>query len=232
MTESKGMEYCRQSNPPVRPSRWTNAPSKEGKSYSLTCIECSAAGDKACNGSSEVCPSGNYACLLTRVENTMGEMVTSRVYIRQCGLKDLCSKTGSMSLPNSRFKTSVTCCDTDNCTPPDPILPEISGEKNGVHCPACYVPNAKSCDTKTLMECAGNETICITQLTTLKGPVPSSIVARGCATKQLCKPAHQVWNINKSVVVLENFCVNSGSRLHKNVLTLILSISVLLKLLC
>ncbi|CAI9604486.1 unnamed protein product [Staurois parvus] len=161
----------------------------------------------------------------------MGEMVTMNLYIRQCGPRELCLKTGSISVPNGRYLTSITCCDTDNCTPPEPNLPEVSIAKNGMKCPACFVPNAKSCDKVTSMDCIGNETICITQITNLKGPVPSSQVARGCATKGLCDPVHQVWNINKSVVDLENICANCGHRLQENILALIFSISVFWKLL-
>ncbi|XP_018417670.1 PREDICTED: phospholipase A2 inhibitor and Ly6/PLAUR domain-containing protein-like [Nanorana parkeri] len=203
--------------------------------YSLTCIQCSGGGDSVCNGSSAVCPSGNYSCLLTRVVTTASrpntsEMAITSAYIRQCGVRDLCSKTGSITLPQSMFQSSITCCDTDNCTPPEPVLPEISGKKNGLHCPACYVQNAKSCPKETVMQCVGNETMCITQLTTYKGPAPSPTLARGCATEQMCTPAHQVWNINALVLDLENTCVNSGDQLHHLVLTLILPVSVLVKL--
>ncbi|XP_077312356.1 phospholipase A2 inhibitor and Ly6/PLAUR domain-containing protein-like [Lithobates pipiens] len=200
--------------------------------YSLTCIECSVAADIICNGSSEVCSSGNTVCLLTRAVNKIGDMVTMNLYIRQCGPKELCSKTGSISLPNGRYFTSVTCCDTDNCTPPEPILPEVSKEKNGIKCPSCYVPNAKSCVKVTDTDCIGNETICITQITNVKGPVPFSTIARGCATKQLCDPVHQVWHMNKSIVDLQNVCENGGNHLHENILALIFSVYVLLKLMC
>ncbi|KAM9299492.1 uncharacterized protein PAF06_016570, partial [Gastrophryne carolinensis] len=129
--------------------------------------------------------------------------------IRQCGPSSLCSKTGSMSLPSGRFKSSVTCCDTDDCTPPDPILPEYSGDeekKNGIRCPSCYVTNSKSCDLITVMDCIGNETMCMTQITDTEGPVPSTTMSRGCSTQGLCEPAQQVWKLGKMVVNVENAC--------------------------
>ncbi|XP_072282001.1 phospholipase A2 inhibitor and Ly6/PLAUR domain-containing protein-like [Pyxicephalus adspersus] len=199
--------------------------------YTLSCIECSSKDNKICNGSSVTCPSGNYSCLLTRVMTTVGEMTPTRIYIRQCAPMKLCSKTGSISMPHSTFRTSLTCCDEDDCTPPEPILPKLSSKKNGKKCPACFEPNAMTCKKETIMDCTGSETICITQFTNTTGAVLGTTVSRGCATKQLCKPEHQVWTFDKMVVNVDNVCENSSNRLHENVLILFLSLSLFLKLL-
>ncbi|XP_068099397.1 phospholipase A2 inhibitor NAI-like [Hyperolius riggenbachi] len=201
--------------------------------HALSCTECVGAGDKICKGTSKLCPEGNYSCLLMCAVTSVGSMVTMSMNVRQCGLSSLCSKTGSLSLPNGRFRTSITCCDEDHCTPTTPSIPQYVEGKNGMKCPACFVNDSKSCSSVSWMNCFGGEKMCITQVTNTTGAINASTVARGCATESLCDPPRQVWNLGKMVVDLENTCTTSTSYGHplcQSLMTLIISLCLFLKL--
>ncbi|CAN2388066.1 u-PAR/Ly-6 domain [Pristimantis euphronides] len=178
--------------------------------YSLSCIECTSLGDTMCNATPKTCSSEHDSCLLTYIVTSMGGMEISKMYIRQCGQSSLCLKTGSISLPNGRIKTGTTCCKTNDCMPTRPVLPPDSNKKNGFWCKTCFAPNSQSCDTEILTECIGEETMCISQVTNRTGDVATTTSVRGCATKEMCEPARQVWNLTKMTVYLENTCTNSG----------------------
>ncbi|KAM4015478.1 phospholipase A2 inhibitor NAI-like [Anomaloglossus baeobatrachus] len=200
--------------------------------YSLSCIECTSLSDTVCKGESKTCSAGNDSCILSYVVTSIGGMEISKMYTRQCGQSNLCSKTGSISLPNGRIKAGTSCCKTNDCMPTDPILPTDSNEKNGIMCKTCFAPNSKSCDTDLITECIGNENVCISQVTTIQGDVPSSTVVQGCSTKEMCEPARQVWNLGKMTVYLENTCSNTGINIQPNLLLAIISLWLFWKLLC
>ncbi|KAM3922124.1 uncharacterized protein RB166_011412 [Leptodactylus fuscus] len=200
--------------------------------YSLTCITCTSLTDIICEGPSVTCSSGDDSCLLSYIVTSMGGMEISKMYIRQCGKSNLCSKTGSISLPNGRMKAGTTCCRTNDCTPDKPVLPPDSHEKNGLACKTCFAPNANSCDSDLLTDCVGNETVCINQITTRTGDVPSTTAVRGCSSKEMCEPSRQVWNLGKITVNVENTCGNNGIYLQPNLLLPILSLWLFWKSLC
>ncbi|XP_075695169.1 phospholipase A2 inhibitor NAI-like [Rhinoderma darwinii] len=200
--------------------------------YSLSCIECTSLGDTLCNGTSKTCPAGNDICVLSYIVTSMGGMEISKMYIRQCGQSNLCLKTGSISLPNGRIKAGTTCCKTNDCIPANPILPPDSTTKNGLSCKTCFAPNSKSCDTDLLTDCVGTETMCINQVTTRTGDVPTTTVVRGCSTKDMCEPARQVWNLGKMTVYLENTCTNSGIDVQSSLLLAIISLGLFWKFSC
>ncbi|XP_056398533.1 phospholipase A2 inhibitor and Ly6/PLAUR domain-containing protein-like isoform X2 [Hyla sarda] len=177
--------------------------------------------DAVCNGTSKDCPSGDYSCLLSYIVTSMGGMEISKMYVRQCAKKNVCSRTGSISLPNGRIKTGTTCCSTNDCMPEKPTLPPDSIEKNGLSCKTCFTPNSKTCDTDLFTDCVGNETMCITQVTTRTGDVPTSTVVKGCATKVLCEPSHQVWKLGTMTVNLENACTNGGVYVRSSLILMV-----------
>ncbi|XP_069803945.1 phospholipase A2 inhibitor gamma subunit B-like [Dendropsophus ebraccatus] len=186
--------------------------------YGLSCIDCTSLSGTVCNGSSMVCPSGDYSCLLSYTVTSIGGMEISKLYIRQCAQNNLCSKTGSISLPNGKIKAGTTCCTSDDCLPPKPTLPPDSSEKNGRSCKACFAPNSKTCDTELFTDCVGNEMMCITQVSTTTGDVTSTTTVQGCSTKEMCQPARQMWNLNKMKVHLENTCLNNGVYVQPNLM--------------
>ncbi|XP_075047818.1 phospholipase A2 inhibitor and Ly6/PLAUR domain-containing protein-like [Mixophyes fleayi] len=200
--------------------------------YSLTCIECSVLSDQICTAPSKLCPSGNYSCVLAYVETTMGGQKFPNLYIRQCGDRSMCNRLGSISLPNGRMKTSSTCCDTDNCTSPHPVLPEETFGKNGVKCKACYTQNANKCAAESVMDCVGKETECITQFTNTTGDISATTIMRGCATKEMCEPASQVVDLGNMVVHAESTCANSGVYIHQSLFPLIISVCLFRNLVC
>ncbi|XP_044134442.1 phospholipase A2 inhibitor and Ly6/PLAUR domain-containing protein-like [Bufo gargarizans] len=202
------------------------------KGYSLSCIECMSQEGTICNGTSKVCSSGDDSCISTYILTSMGGMEIAKMYIRQCAPNKMCSKTGSISLPNGRIKTGTTCCKTNDCTPANPVLPSDSNEKNGLSCKTCFTPNSKSCDTDLLTDCLGSETTCINQLTTRTGKVPTTTVVRGCSTKEMCEPAHQVWRLGEMTILLENTCTNRGVHVQPSLLLAIISLGLIWKSSC
>lgn len=199
---------------------------------SLSCTECTSLGDTICNGTSNVCAAGDYSCVLSYIVTSMGGMEISKMYIRQCAQSNVCSKTGSISLPNGRIKAGTTCCKTDDCIPDKPVLPPDSAEKNGLSCKTCFAPNSKTCHTDLLTDCVGDETMCINQVTTRKGDVDTSTVVQGCSTKGMCEPARQVWNLGKMIVNVENTCTNGGLYVQPGRLLPLISLWLLWKSSC
>ncbi|KAG8543043.1 hypothetical protein GDO81_025536 [Engystomops pustulosus] len=200
--------------------------------YSLSCIECTTLGDTICNGTSKLCPSGDDSCISSYIVTYMGGMEISKMYIRQCGKRAMCSKSGSISLPNGRIKAGTTCCRTNDCAPSHPVLPGESTKKNGLSCKTCFSTNLKTCDSDLLTDCIGNETMCIYQVTTRTGDVSSTTAVQGCATKDMCQPARQLWNLGKMIVNVENTCSRSGIHVQPALILLILSFCFFWKSLC
>ncbi|XP_063798356.1 phospholipase A2 inhibitor gamma subunit B-like isoform X2 [Pseudophryne corroboree] len=157
-------------------------------------------------------------------------MKVSNIYVRQCGESRMCSRSGSMSVPDGRLKTSTTCCNTDNCTPPQPVLTEDMNSKNGVTCKGCFSPNSSTCKAEILMNCIGNETECVTQLTSTTGSILSKTISRGCSTKEMCEPTRQVWKLGPKIVNVETKCANSCGYLRQSLFPLVISVTVFLKL--
>ncbi|KAG9465705.1 hypothetical protein GDO78_017869 [Eleutherodactylus coqui] len=88
--------------------------------YSLSCIECTSMNGAICNAATKACPPEYDSCLLSYIITSIGGMEVTKTYIRQCGPSSLCSKTGSISLPNGKMKTGTTCCKTSDCMPANP----------------------------------------------------------------------------------------------------------------
>ncbi|KAG9465704.1 phospholipase A2 inhibitor NAI-like [Eleutherodactylus coqui] len=190
--------------------------------YSLSCIECTSMNGAICNAATKACPPEYDSCLLSYIITSIGGMEVTKTYIRQCGPSSLCSKTGSISLPNGKMKTGTTCCKTSDCMPANPTLPPDSNKKNGMKCKTCFAPNSPSCDTDLYTSCLGNETVCITQVVNRTGDIPTTTTMRGCATTEMCEPARQVWHLEKMTVYLENTCTNNGVYVRPRLLLLII----------
>ncbi|KAG8548823.1 hypothetical protein GDO81_024010 [Engystomops pustulosus] len=83
-------------------------------------------------------------------------------------------------------KTTVSCCNTDNCDPPALTFPDKNHQKNGKVCRSCVTANSDWCYTSDTIECSGNETMCMLQTTKISGIISLQTALRGCATRSLC----------------------------------------------
>ncbi|XP_069599031.1 phospholipase A2 inhibitor and Ly6/PLAUR domain-containing protein-like [Ranitomeya imitator] len=147
-------------------------------------------------GTEETCASEYDVCLLVfyvsqkRSENK----VNGFRFHRNCGNSFQCNLNGSFTTVSHYVKYSITCCGTDSCLPPLPVLPEVDLKKNGVACPACYVDNDHNvCIPKSTMECAGEETFCVFTNETLLEK--SNVYSFGCGTKSVIQKNGNLHNL-------------------------------------
>uniref|UniRef100_A0A8C5QUT2 UPAR/Ly6 domain-containing protein n=1 Tax=Leptobrachium leishanense TaxID=445787 RepID=A0A8C5QUT2_9ANUR len=154
--------------------------------YSLSCIKCMKMGESNCEGLSVTC-SPDEACAASYSVSSSGGVKMFEAYLRDCVSKKDCDVKGSYTVVrNVQSKVASTCCYTDNCTPPRPILPEDNYEPNGLTCRVCFSPNSDWCSSTNTIDCQGDENMCILQSSRVKGPVTSITALRGCTTKSIC----------------------------------------------
>ncbi|XP_069804501.1 urokinase plasminogen activator surface receptor-like [Dendropsophus ebraccatus] len=180
-------------------------------SYSLSCIQCSDASDVPCTGSEQTCSLPHEVCVSRYALTLVAGVPISKLFIRGCGDPDQCTISGSMSVPNVRTIASATCCSTDLCTPPPPELPPVTSDQNGVVCKSCQAMEDSPCDSDNYMNCVGNETMCISQVT-ITGS--SSIAVRGCATPGLCQIPHEEGTFGHMTFISDTTCTDGGAGLH------------------
>ncbi|XP_073457859.1 uncharacterized protein [Aquarana catesbeiana] len=123
-------------------------------------------------------------------------------YQRSCVSNSKCNKVGSISFTGGTKKMGISCCDTDNCTPPLPQWPATSSQVNGLVCPSCV---SKSwCEQQTNIQCTGSEQTCISQ------PSTSGSVM-GCATSTLCDLADYSYMTQTNVETIFFYCFPATS---------------------
>ncbi|KAM8927839.1 phospholipase A2 inhibitor and Ly6/PLAUR domain-containing protein-like [Pelodytes ibericus] len=178
--------------------------------YFLSCTQCLATIGSNCTGGSVTCPSGNVCGSSYTVTNEG----TKEVFARSCVPQEQCDVTGTISVPSNTIKLGVSCCDTDNCIPPKPSLPEPSKEENGIICRTCVSDSSDSCYTGSTMKCTGNETMCLLQSTKLSGPVSATVALRGCSTKSICDLGSQSAQSGSTRITIKFVCTDGSSGLH------------------
>ncbi|XP_075047637.1 phospholipase A2 inhibitor and Ly6/PLAUR domain-containing protein-like [Mixophyes fleayi] len=198
--------------------------------YSLSCINCMDMSDKLCSGPAVSCSSSDAVCVLISTVTSLGGLGEHKMTVRDCGKPNACSVKGSMSVLSGKVKTGISCCSSDSCTPPMPVLPLNDYNKNGVTCKSCMEAVDKQCQSDTFMECQGNETKCISQVSTLKGPsMTMSTALRGCATKEACGFPLMENTIGDVTVKTYTSCTGGSPGLQYNLLLLLVSVILLLK---
>ncbi|KAM4703513.1 phospholipase A2 inhibitor 25 kDa subunit-like [Rhinophrynus dorsalis] len=172
---------------------------------SLSCTECLNVTGGPCTEEPTVCPSYADSCVTSYTEVNAEVNATSNVtyhtLTRYCGLSNhSCGVAASMSSRDVNISTVSTCCNTDFCTPPNPILSSPNNTKNGLTCPACFETNATLCLPSKTVACRGNENKCIkiTQKISLKG-VHFSYVMYGCATENVCATPNNIAYANGTI---------------------------------
>ncbi|XP_004920053.3 phospholipase A2 inhibitor subunit gamma B-like [Xenopus tropicalis] len=159
--------------------------------HSLTCVSCAAFGSMSCRGNSTECPPGKV-CGSLFIRLTAEQMGV----LRSCAQESYCDKSGTFSVEESKGKETVTCCDTDNCTPPAPMWSDTRDTRpNGLNCPSCY-SFSDGCSDPDQVSCSGNENYCLSQSIQLSGRGPgfSSFTLYGCATENLCQVGNNSLN--------------------------------------
>ncbi|KAG8573824.1 hypothetical protein GDO81_012571 [Engystomops pustulosus] len=139
-------------------------------------------------------------------------LLFSKLYIRNCGDRATCSVSSSMTTSHGRVITSSTCCYTEGCSPPRPVLPPVNFKKNGVVCKTCHAMQSQPCDSDTYTDCLGNETKCLSQVSTVAGL--TSTAMRGCATPSLCAIPHEEGSLEHLRFISDTTCTDGGAGLH------------------
>ncbi|XP_063798370.1 phospholipase A2 inhibitor NAI-like [Pseudophryne corroboree] len=137
--------------------------------YALSCNMCINMNDPYCQGSSMDCPADNV-CASSYTVTYIYESAVSKVFSRACAPKSQCNISGSASVPNGKIKIRINCCETDNCIPPTPTLPEDNVQRNGLTCETCGSDSSNYCDSDETMQCTGNERRCLLQTTEQSDP--------------------------------------------------------------
>ncbi|XP_075185312.1 uncharacterized protein LOC142257110 isoform X4 [Anomaloglossus baeobatrachus] len=134
----------------------------------ISCVTCVGESEKSCNGTAQKCSSATDDCISVIEELKLGKRKTS-FFMRFCGD---CSqqKTGFIRFDKGVLKINATCCNTSNCNPPAPTIPQDKStsksenvKASGITCNSCYTANATKCDCNVYMDCIEGETQCISR---------------------------------------------------------------------
>ncbi|XP_040294287.1 phospholipase A2 inhibitor 25 kDa subunit-like [Bufo bufo] len=136
-------------------------------------------------GNSVTCPSG-FQCGSRYEDYTIAER-TSTAFIRKCFPESECNFQGNFDVNGVKLRTAYTCCSTDDCTPPVPILLSSSSETNGLVCPSCQSESFPTCDSSVTVTCTGNNNKCLFMTTEMTAGQNSQLsIIKGCATESYC----------------------------------------------
>ncbi|KAM5132630.1 phospholipase A2 inhibitor NAI-like [Mantella aurantiaca] len=181
--------------------------------FSLSCSVCYEEDEKSCKGTSMPCLSDTDVCVATYEANTIdtsGEKLLQ--YSRSCGPRTSCAQKESSTFSDGSVQISSTCCFTNNCIPPTPVLPQTKTEKNGVSCMECRGAEDKPCTSSTYMACTGNEKQCVSVIVTT--PSFSAVSLSGCGTPGLCNISQLYIKTGETKEQMKFSCPSGGSTLH------------------
>ncbi|OCT73547.1 phospholipase A2 inhibitor and Ly6/PLAUR domain-containing protein-like [Xenopus laevis] len=168
---------------------------------SLSCITCSQNNATSCQGSSMLCPIETICGSLSLSMTKDGQ--TQRNIARGCFQEKQCNQTMIFRITNATGKNIISCCSSDDCTPPVLQLPDDNNLPNGMTCPTCFSDQSNDCIVSGTINCAGTETQCAS--VKLSGPLTGTVSFQGCANVNLCTYANHTVNASTS----SNFCSNA-----------------------
>ncbi|XP_066462631.1 phospholipase A2 inhibitor 25 kDa subunit-like isoform X2 [Eleutherodactylus coqui] len=199
------------------------------RDMNISCVHCVGENMKTCQGTFRKCSVPTEECVSVTERILIGEATDIRVFMRFCGN---CSqqKRGSVRFDKGILKTNATCCNTDKCTPPEPIIPTIKpvskDEKvkhSGRRCNSCYSQTYKACDCNVMVNCTIGETKCISrQLYAKKGDFGRIFAIRGCTTEEMCENLKDK-SINHLNVRYSSSCSDDSDSVHRSLLLLVLT---------
>uniref|UniRef100_A0A8C2AHB0 UPAR/Ly6 domain-containing protein n=1 Tax=Cyprinus carpio TaxID=7962 RepID=A0A8C2AHB0_CYPCA len=138
--------------------------------HSLSCYECMGLTGSCADQKVKTCPSGFSKCMsLTTAVQSGG--FSAKVKIKDCAPD--CA-IGSMNFGIG--KTSLACCNTDQCNVQD--APDPTNAPNGKKCYSC---DGNTCSNT--VSCSGTEDRCFNATVTVG---VQSQVFKGCVSKSLC----------------------------------------------
>ncbi|XP_063293103.1 phospholipase A2 inhibitor 25 kDa subunit-like isoform X2 [Pelobates fuscus] len=180
---------------------------------SLSCIKCLGSSNATCIGSSVTCPSDNICVNGYSLTNAAGTITPS--FNRDCGPRNQCNLTGSVTFNIGLVRVATTCCSTDNCDPGIPTLPSNNNQQNGLTCRTCYSGNSLSCYTSETIQCKGVENKCFLLEKKLSGTFYSKEALRGCATDTYCSLlGTQTASYDGLNIDMKVFCTSGTNSLH------------------
>ncbi|CAD7692549.1 unnamed protein product [Nyctereutes procyonoides] len=144
---------------------------------SKTCPACSLLGD--CT--ERTCPPTKEACLFSQMQLENGNLIKNG----SCVAPGEC-REGVYSLtygPDLSLWVSMACCE-DNCSKATRQEAPLKAQLNGVKCHYCFGDQSASCDSRSVMNCTGDQTVCLTLNGTWNGGGPQ--ILKGCATPNVC----------------------------------------------
>ncbi|XP_053308220.1 phospholipase A2 inhibitor gamma subunit B-like [Spea bombifrons] len=151
---------------------------------SLECTRCTDYSGEGCSQTTSACPANTNTCVFTYSELRIANQVVP-LTTKTCGNDNECNQISRMTLAeDTSFLRSSTCCNSDNCTSPTPILPVLDTTPNGFSCPACYLINSTSCQSTGTIACRGDETRCIRM--SINGGATFSLAFQGCSSANIC----------------------------------------------
>ncbi|XP_065276541.1 phospholipase A2 inhibitor and Ly6/PLAUR domain-containing protein-like [Emys orbicularis] len=152
----------------------------------LRCEVCDGSGT-TCTGDLDTCRNREDSCGITLTEDTAAGRKTQNV-LKSCLSPSQC-KAGAISMNFGTAKArrmSITCCQTDSCTPDSVKVPPADTEPNGRRCRGCYAMSTDHCHEQTIA-CTGAETQCLDVAGPLKsGGNTTEIIMKGCVTVSVC----------------------------------------------
>ncbi|XP_016382026.1 urokinase plasminogen activator surface receptor-like [Sinocyclocheilus rhinocerous] len=163
--------------------------------HSFSCYDCMGLTGSCADQKVQTCPSGSSTCwsLTTAVQV---DRISTKRKIKECS-PDCVS--GSINLGYS--KSSLACCNTDQCNIQD--APDPSNVPNGKKCYAC---DEKSCSNT--LSCSGSEDRCFKATGSYLG---YSAVVKGCATKSICEASDLIPSMKDISCCEGNWCNGAQS---------------------
>ncbi|XP_058562225.1 uncharacterized protein LOC131498836 [Neofelis nebulosa] len=142
---------------------------------SKTCPVCSLLG----NCTEMTCPPTKEACVFGQMQLENGTLIRNGSCVSEC-------REGVYTLtysPHSSLWVSTDCC-VNGCGRAARQEAGSEAQLNGVQCPYCSGDKSASCDSLSVMNCTGDQTMCLTLNGTWNGGGPQ--ILKGCATPNVC----------------------------------------------
>ncbi|XP_040277381.1 phospholipase A2 inhibitor subunit gamma B-like [Bufo bufo] len=115
---------------------------------------------------------------------------------------------------------AITCCSTDDCTPPVPTLIPSNGNPNGLMCPTCDASGSITCDAVVSLKCTGSEDRCLLRISEHNSGQSVDVSAlQGCATQSYCDRGIESYTKGGTTFKDIYFCSSGGISVQKVVLT-------------
>ncbi|XP_040183149.1 phospholipase A2 inhibitor subunit gamma B-like [Rana temporaria] len=149
----------------------------------LVCTE-GVSSDPSSTGNNVTC-SSDLVCI-SLYQSIYPEPNPMNYFIRGCGEKSICGKSGVMDLRVRKERFSATCCESDYCTPPPPVLPSLHYNENGKSCPFCDPNEGLDCIANKNVSCTGDEDQCALYIVEVSAGPNREASTRGCASKRFC----------------------------------------------